>query len=286
MTITNINSRSARQKLNLINIFLEKQKPDIVCICEHWFEPLEAEYFLLEQYICCSAFFRSEGKGGGTSIFIRNGSNFVANNIHLCIEAIEQVFEYCACKLTINHHKYLIISIYHSPKANNALFIEKLEELIQKVYNNYTYIVICGDFNIDTGIESTSSKQLLDLFESYNLHPTVTEPTRITNTSSTHLDNIICNIPYTNTTLEEILFSDHKAIHMTFFNGAETSETHWYTWRRDINSTNEREFHYLLNKANWNEVYNSVTVDQKYDTFLSTFKLCFDIAFPKKMKKK
>jgi hypothetical protein len=52
---------------------------------------------------------------------------------------------------------------------------------------------MCGGFNISYLENSNSKFQLDSLLASYNLHSTVNFPARITNNSSTAIDNIFIN---------------------------------------------------------------------------------------------
>ena len=73
--------------------------------------------------------------------------------------------------------------------GNFSYFLSSLESILNQLYTNSINIIICGDININY-LDNTNSKLQLDsLLLSYDLYSTVDFPTRISNCSSTAIDN-------------------------------------------------------------------------------------------------
>ena len=121
---------------------------------------------------------------GGVCIFVNKNLNF--RNIDIRKFLHEQDIEAGAVKLSVNSLNICILSIYRAPSGNFALFLDKLEMILNLLHNNNKQLIICGDININSLVENKKKKNpLLDsLLASYNLKSTVYFPTRIQNTSA------------------------------------------------------------------------------------------------------
>ena len=82
--------------------------------------------------------------------------------------------------------------MYRAPWDNN--FWDKLEENIEQVKSlcKTQNMLLLGHLNAD--FETINGRKLLDLCTQHNLH-CINEPTRITETSKTCLDQILINTP-------------------------------------------------------------------------------------------
>jgi endonuclease/exonuclease/phosphatase family metal-dependent hydrolase len=72
-----------------------------------------------------------------------------------------------------------------------------LDKVLKFLHKPKSELLICGDFNVNFLEENGHKRQLVLLLQSYNTFHTVRFPTRITETSSSAIDNI---------------FSDHTRI--------------------------------------------------------------------------
>jgi DNA modification methylase len=70
-------------------------------------------------------------------------------NLDLDKYCSEQDIEVCAIRLSQNSINLYVLSIYISPSGNLDVFIERLEELLNKISRDQDNIVICGDFNVN-----------------------------------------------------------------------------------------------------------------------------------------
>ena len=90
------------------------------------------------------------------------------------------------------------MSIYRPPSANAILFIDKLSELMSIISGNgYDEIILCGDFNLDilNSDNNENTLNLLNSLTSQSLILIITKSSRITNQTTTLIDNIFVNQP-------------------------------------------------------------------------------------------
>ena len=85
-----------------------------------------------------------------------------------------------------------------------------MNESLRKVNNTRLQFIVLGDFN--TSYLNRPAQQLLDLIHLYDLHQMITEPTRVTENTSTCLDLILTQNRQLVKSVEVIspLCSDHS----------------------------------------------------------------------------
>jgi exonuclease III len=121
-------------------------------------------------------------------IYIRQAIKFVA--IDLAQFCDEKNLEICALKIMIVKQNLLVICVYRSPSGNFDYFINELEKVLKFLHIIKTEFIICGDFNVNFLNETERKTKLLLLLQSFNVFNTVQFPTRITESSSSIIDNI------------------------------------------------------------------------------------------------
>lgn len=187
-----------------------RNKPDFICLTEHWLKEDESGQVNIPNYKLISNFSRVDFQHGGTSIYVKTECDTVSEVTFLRQKSVELSLE-CSC-VQDNKAKLLIICIYRSQNGNLQVFLDRLSEILDIVITRFRgyNTVICGDFNIDLFIENTESKTFLDLLAAYNFHHNIFQATRVTETSATLLDNIFTDfiIPTESQVLHTAL-SDH-----------------------------------------------------------------------------
>ena len=97
----------------------------------------------------------------------------------------------------IDGHKNVIVScLYRTPGSNS--YTNDFSEILYDLYSELSVtktIFICGDFNLDILKHNSDHavKHFLDTMYSLGLYPLIYHPSRITNHSSTLIDNIFTN---------------------------------------------------------------------------------------------
>jgi hypothetical protein len=102
---------------------------------------------------------------------------------------IEKVIEVCAVQIKIGNHLITLLCIYRSPSGDFGEFAVQFD-LILKYLQKPKFEFMCGDFNLNFFIDSSSVQQLRLLLQSYKLFHIIDFPTRMTKDSSSAIDNI------------------------------------------------------------------------------------------------
>ena len=106
----------------------------------------------------------------------------------------EQDLDVCATELHIQSYKICIATVYWSPTGDFIYFLNTLEKILNKIYNNSTDLILCGDFNVNYHINSSFMKSLDSLLTSYGISSVVSFSTRILKVSRTLIDNIFLKL--------------------------------------------------------------------------------------------
>ena len=88
--------------------------------------------------------------------------------------------------------KTLLGEIYRIPNTNPTSSLKNYETILHKLENYSNPIIIGTDqnFNLLKSDTNEKTRELLDLFLTNGLLPTITKPTRITHTTATLIDNL------------------------------------------------------------------------------------------------
>jgi hypothetical protein len=91
--------------------------------------------------------------------------------------------------------------------------LDTLSQVLFHISHKSKQIIICEDFNVNFLSDNADRISLSDLLASFGLHSMIAEPTGITNTSSSCLDNIVTNIAedFASANVLDLGFSDHTA---------------------------------------------------------------------------
>lgn len=134
---------------------------------------------------------RSDGRrGGGVSIYTTSEiCTKELNNLNISLDFIECIFVECR----YGNKKFLVGNVYRPPNSNVDLFIDKIEHLLILISKlNYDESFITGDFNLDllNYLNDNRCLNFMNVMFSNSMTPIITKPTRITQNSSTLIDNI------------------------------------------------------------------------------------------------
>lgn len=160
--------------------------------------------FQVNNFTVASYYNRVQAEGGGVLILVRNSFKFKERK-DICCLSIERVCE-VAC---VETDLYVIICLYRPPSSNFVYFLEVMEDILRKIKSNKN-ILVCGDFNINVLLDSSEKDRFLSLMASFRLNCLFAEPTRVTPTSSSCIDNIITNFDVIGKCLVTGVRSDHK----------------------------------------------------------------------------
>ena len=127
--------------------------------------------------------------GGGVAVYIKENITFK----RLLEFEYDSQLELIWTEIKTLDGKVLMCTVYRPPNDNE--FWDRLEENIEHVksVSKTQNMLILGDMNADFG--TVNGEKLLDLCKHYNFNFHITEPTRITDTTRTCLDQILTNFP-------------------------------------------------------------------------------------------
>lgn len=98
--------------------------------------------------------------------------------------ALDNIMECITVEIDMEKSKNILIScIYRKPGSCIITFKDKILELYNNI-NNKKMVLVCGDLNIDllNSQEHNTTTEFINSIYSTSLYPSITRPTRITNT--------------------------------------------------------------------------------------------------------
>ena len=260
---------------------------DVICVTEHWKKSDEITFVNIPNYKLVACYCRTQKERGGSCIYVKTELEVKTNEKFKNLNT-EKHFE--SCIIEIELYSVVIICIYRTPDSDITLFVDKVDMLVNYFQTKRKHVVIIGDINIDFLKPQVIDSKVHIMLQTHNLEAAVKEPTRITGNSQSAIDQILLNKNafHCHTRVFSSGFSDHLA--QTFTLSKVTSDTSktkkvkdkQFQHKRVFNQVNTAHFLWLLNRESWADVYQSKTVDEAWDTFLTAVKHYFEIAFPKK----
>lgn len=283
LKVTHQNIQSIRNKILELEIFLNDVQCDVLCITEHWLNPMEHLVINIPGYYIAACQYRKHIQHGGTLILCKNTHTLI--ELQQCTNlTIDKHFECTAAKFS--HSKIIIVSVYRTPDGDLNVFFDQLIAVLELI-KHYQEIIICGDFNIDILKESQVKQQLLLILNMHNIKATIHTPTRITHNTATAVDNILTNVnqtDYVATTFHTGL-SDHDAqtILVKRSNLTNTPNQITFVHRRTYNEINKCAFSNTLVNTDWSTIDANHSASSKYEQFHNILQLAFNHAFPLRM---
>lgn len=185
-SLLHCNIRSINKNINSLQVMLGALifKYDIIALIETWLKPGESVNMPGYKVVCRSRPTKTIGRG--VLLFIRDNCNFklCASLNSLLPSEHDMLFVELSNGTTVG-------VVYRSPSSKINSFVDKLENVPHNISTSKRKAVLCGDMNIDLfGKRSIAYKTM---FESYGFTNTIKLATRVSDTSSTLIDHILCN---------------------------------------------------------------------------------------------
>ena len=136
---------------------------------------------------------RKEAKGGGTAVLIKKGiTHKRRKDLEIMVEKeAEATFIEMIAK---NGKKFVVRSLYRAPNMKEDTFVNYVKDTVHKVKceNGQKEIIMGMDHNLNLlkVNQHKGMKIFLDTMLELDMIPTITRPTRITNTMATLINNI------------------------------------------------------------------------------------------------
>lgn len=289
-SILHLNARSLNNKLDDVTHFVQTLAIKFTCIVvsETWFDS-DSVMVDLPGYTCF-AVNRTSKAGGGIAIYVDSSLCFTSRN-DLTLEKFDCDIDIACVQLNIVNTKVLVVGLYRPPNTSIPTFTNHYSSFLENLDREKCNYYIAGDFNIDLlhceNNEPTNA--FLNVSLSHFTYPSIAKPTRITETSSTVIDNIFVNSSL-NDYFAGILISD-LSDHLPIFyvspdlcspNVKSSTDTIYY---RDINNKSLCEFSLKLSQTNWDQIITKPEVNDAYAEFINYFREIYNSNFPVKHRK-
>ena len=205
-----LNIRSIRANFaELIDLFdLLNHRFTLIVLNEAWIGPGEESMFNIDGYTCFSM--PRNRHGGGIIIYCKDNLNpTMIDKVSMVCDCFESLF----ISLKINGISLTVGSVYRPPSQPLNLFLNVFKlHVLNKI--SLTNTLICGDFNID--VSDTANGHIVDFvseMSSLGFNNLITDPTRVTQHSSTIIDHIWTSFTDTESAFVlEYPITDHHAI--------------------------------------------------------------------------
>lgn len=204
-----LNLRSMRNKGNKVLKLIESNSLNVFLTTETWLPGCIARTFLWEaspQNFTSYYWSRDGGGGGVASQF----SDILQTRQLQC--ANTTTFESVVTE--VKHDEWdepmLIVALYRPPRGRFSTFLDQFQMLLD-AFNNYSSIIIAGDFNIWVDCNTARTRKFQDVLEKYNFQQQVKSPTHCKNHT---LDLFISrNVEVSHLFVRNNTISDHCTVY-------------------------------------------------------------------------
>ena len=287
LSFFNINIRSIPKNIDKLSSYLDLLNFDFtfVGVTETWFSESTIGVNSLNGYNH-EAFYRTNRRGGGVSLFIKQDVNFTKRS-DLNIfdpDMTESVFVEID-KTAFNLDKNVVVGvIYRMPDKDVNIFNERLNHLFDLIKREKKICYLLGDFNINLLHYETHvpSGDFVDICFSNGFVPLINKPTRITKHSATLIDNFITN-NIVNVSFVHGLFltdiSDHLPIFLIDKRVSVESKTIVQRKRQHTHSR-MTQFRDILHSHSFEDTLSIQDTHTACNSFLTDISSMYDTCFP------
>ncbi|CAH1256204.1 ACSS3 [Branchiostoma lanceolatum] len=266
LMLTHQNIRSLPAKHTDLQILSAESQMDIIGLTEtHLNEHFPDNIIQLPGYVLLRKD-RGSRHGGGIAMYIKDSLAFKERN-DLCVDGLEALW----IELTPPKSKHLLLCCaYRPPNDNN--FFTAFRQSLEKASDTNLEITIMGDLNCNLLQDKGPSEDLTFLCDLHDLTNLITEPTRVTENSSTLLDVILTSNPnkYSKSGVFKCGLSDHHLIYT--YRGLKQPKPppKWIT-ARIFKRFDEEQFKKELARVPWSTVAVFDSVQDMWSAWKSMF---------------
>ena len=278
----NVNSLSAH--IDEIHILLAENPLDILAINETKFNESnqDNEVYVPEYEIVRRD--RLLDGGGGVCFYIRTNINYsigtdlnVQNLENLCIE----IRKHCS--------KPFIVATWYRPPDSLVEIFNPFESLVGKLDSLGVEYYLLGDFNCNMISNTDNNTRLLnEVADIYGLHQLITEPTRITQNTSTLIDVVFTNCPdrIVCSGVKYVGISDHSLVYAYRKLSADSqSRGHKTVTYRKLKNFCSASFRNDIAKQNWESLEQIHDPNVMWNEWKRMFLSCADKHAPLRTKR-
>ena len=179
--IISTNCRSLMPNLDSIRAYAALCKPDVIALCETWLDDTisDCEIFIPDYYTIRRDRNR---RGGGVLLYVKECIPTASVLRHPSLELL-------FVEVTLKHSP-LSIGLYYRPPSSDRSLTEFEQFLESLKPNQLKSAMFVGDLNINLLSQSPVSQDILSTMLAFHLHQVVTEPTRVSSSSSSLIDHV------------------------------------------------------------------------------------------------
>ena len=204
--------------------------------------------------------------GGGVAVYISNNYLYKRRQ-DLEIANIECLW----VEIRSNNNKFLLAVCYRPPNADSE-FWEYLQYMVDLAYQDQTkHIILTGDLNADP--RTRDGVRLEQFCNASNLTIHINSPTRVTENSSTILDQFLTNIPdavVDTNVLAPLSTNDHSTITLTLSFKKQKSKAYnrliWLYNSADFEGMNKH-----IQNYNWETCFEDDDIDTCCNNWTASF---------------
>ena len=202
--------------------------------------------------------------GGGVCIYVRSNINF-----QLRADLSPNNLECLTVEISKPCSKPFLVSTWYRPPQSSPDLFSTFERIIDKIDAENLELYLMGDLNCNllSEVVSNNSSHLLNIIDIYGLPQLITEPTRVTQYSSTLIDLCLTNSPdkISKSGVINIGISDHSAVYLTRKIAHLRFNMHKSVEVRQLKNFNEAEFLRDLRIFDWNRVTTHNNPNEMWD---------------------
>jgi hypothetical protein len=256
----------------------------ILALSETWTNCFNEENLKFQGYMSIVKSGKEKTIGSGVALMIKDHLKYEFINIPTDMKFVSFVFE-TIC-IAVSGRDIIVVVVYreHGHKLNT--FLTEFDMFLLFLNKQRKPCYICGDFNINL-LNCNShppTQAFLDLLLSFSFRPLINMPTRITENTSTLIDNIFANellldhfsgILYTD-------ISDHLPVFtMLSQNVSVQKEKVTFKYKRKFLDSDKIKFENDILNESWQFILDEIDPNLAYNAFANKIKFLYDKYFPK-----
>ncbi|XP_041463802.1 uncharacterized protein LOC121414811 [Lytechinus variegatus] len=287
-SLFHMNIRSINKNFDHLNILLQElaTKFSVVGLSETWLSD-NSNLYSLPGYHNPIVNCRQNKTGGGVALFISSTLEYhLTPDLNVMNQSLETVF----VEVVIPGQSNFIVGVvYRPPQSSVENFTDELQDLLSNPVLHSKRVCLLGDFNINLlqyG-SNASVNGFLDALASFNLVPLINRPTRVTENTSTLIDNIfsVGQLSIKSSILISDI-SDHFPVIASFPLSIRNSRNiNENSFSRNFGFENMQRFKCDLNATDWSVVLHESDVEKAYCKFLELVTALYEKNFPLLSKK-
>lgn len=188
------NARSLAKKHQYLNLLLSSLTIhfSVTGITETWLSDNSSPIYNISDYSLIRSD-RQSGRGGGVAMYI---SNLFSYKIRPDLAFNNNFIDSKSVEINLHNTKNIIVcTVNRPPNTNVDLILEDLNILSERINHENKDVYLMGDFNIDLlNSDNNYYNTFVNILQANSFIGAIDKPTRMTENTSTLIDNIFTNV--------------------------------------------------------------------------------------------